>query len=183
MESRITIISLFSDLDESKIKNLLKNVNIPLCKVPFKKDIENRFLADTMPFHMTLSADNITNEQIVTEKLNELEFSETSITIDKLDILPGKENSYVLVFNVLPNKELTAFQEKIYKVLPTPKYNPKEIKFHITIHISKNYDEIIYLKNNIEINFKPLKLTIDKIGLYKIWPPRLIKEYSCIKNI
>lgn len=183
MESRITIITLFSDLDESKIKNLLKDVKIPLCKVPFKKDIENRHVADTMPFHITLSAGNITNEQMEIEKLNELTFSETSITIDKLDILPGKENSYVLVFNIVPNKELTSLQKKIYKVLSTPKYNPKEIKFHITIHISKNYDEIIYLKNNIESNFKPLKLTINKIELYKIWPPRLIKEYSCIKNI
>lgn len=183
MNERITIISLFNFKNLNKINNVLSYINIPLCKVPFGKDIFNRKDVDTLPWHFTLSAGDIEDEKMVKEALKNIKFNEFVISIDKLDILPGKENSYVLVFNVVPNKELTSLHKKIYEILPTNKYNPDNFKFHITIHISKDYKKIMNLKEEIERNFKPFKLVVDKIGLFRIYPASLVAEYSCIKNI
>lgn len=183
MNERITVISLFDFKDLEKINNILSSATIPLCKVPFSKNVSNREYADTLPFHFTLSAGDITEAPRVKEALKKILFKEFTVQINNLEILPGKENSYVLVFIVEPNNELQELQKKVYTVLPTSKYNPANFKFHITIHISKDYEEIINLKKEIENNFKPFKLTVNKIGLFQIYPASLLKEYSGIKKL
>ncbi len=183
MQERITIISLFDSHDIARLNNIISLVSIPLCKVPFSKSISDRKSVDTLPWHFTLSAGDITKENLVKESLKNLKFRGFTIEIDKLDILSGKENSYVLVFNIKPNLQLQEFQKIIYEILPTAKYNPETFKFHITIHISKDYEEIINLKKEIEKNFKPFKLSINKIGLFRIWPALLVSEYSSIKKV
>lgn len=183
MNERITIISLFNVKDLKKINNVLSSINISLCKVPFGKNIINRKDVDTLPWHFTLSAGDITKENLAKESLKNIKFNEFAISINKLEVLPGKENSYVLVFNFIPNKELTLLHKKIYEILPTNKYNPDNFIFHITIHISKDYEEIMNLKKEIERNFQPFKLVIDKIGLFRIYPASLVSEYSSIKKV
>lgn len=182
MNERITVITLFDFKDLEKINNILSSATIPLCKVPFGKNVSNREFADTLPFHFTLSAGNITEASRVKEDLKNIEFNEFSVQINNLEILPGKENSYVLVFIIEPCIELQELQKSVYMVLPTTKYNPENFKFHITIHISKDYEEIINLKKEIEKNFKPFKLTVNKIGLFKIYPASLVEEYFSIKK-
>jgi len=178
--NRIAVVALFN---ESKIKAYFKDLNITLCKVPFKEQFENRFLIDTMPYHLTLTSGDIKEKNEVIKELDNQKFGEIKITINKLDILPGKNNSYVLVFNGLSNEKLNLIQHKIYNILKNSKYEPDLFKYHITIHISNNYEEILTIKKHIEKCFKPFTLKINKISLYKIWPPILEKEYLCIKNI
>lgn len=54
MKERITLISLFNEENLNKIYHYINMVNEPLCKVPFGKNADNRFKADTLPYHFTL---------------------------------------------------------------------------------------------------------------------------------
>ncbi len=63
MNYRITLISLLSIEDLNKIDNVIKNVTEPLCKVPYIKNI------DTLPYHFTLSAWNIEENDFILKKV------------------------------------------------------------------------------------------------------------------
>ena len=53
--SRITLIT-FSE--QKELNNLLKNINIEMCKVPYGIDDKNRFKIDNLPFHFTIFSNN-----------------------------------------------------------------------------------------------------------------------------
>ncbi len=90
----------------------------------------------------------------------------------------GRENSYVLYFKIKENRELKELQEKVYNILPIEKYNPNKFKFHITIHVDKDYDKIIKIKHELEKSFIPFELTVSSIGLFEIYPAKLVKKFN-----
>ena len=47
----------------------------------------------------------------------------------------------------------------------------------IIIHIDKNYEKIIKMKNILEKDFKELELIVEKFGLYEIYPARLVEIF------
>lgn len=95
----------------------------------------------------------------------------------------GKENSYVLYFNIEENEKLKLLQEQIYRVLPSERYNPENFDFHITIHIDKDYNKIISMKEQITQDFKPFELEIDTFRLYEIYPAKLVKQFNSINDM
>ena len=127
MNERITLISLFSIKDLNKIDNVIKNVTEPLCKVPFIENIDDRASIDTLPYHFTLSAWNIKEKDCILKKLSNIKFNNFKITISDIEIMNGRENSYVLYFKIKENRELKQLQEKVYNILPVEKYNPNKI--------------------------------------------------------
>lgn len=135
MNERITFVSMFDNYSLEKIEFYIKQINEKLCKVPFGKNVYNREDADTLPYHFTLSAWDISDEESVVQQLSKIEFPKIKILINNIEIMNGKENSYVLYFSIENNRELELLQSKIYQVLPSEKYNPNNFKFHITIHI------------------------------------------------
>ena len=90
----------------------------------------------------------------------------------------GRENSYVLYFKIKENRELKRLQERVYNILPVEKYNPNKFKFHITIYVDKDYDKIIKIKKELEQSFIPFELTVSSIGLFEIYPAKLLGKYS-----
>ena len=180
MNKRITFISVFDDKNIEKIKHYIKKINEKLCKVPFGKNINDRELADTLPYHFTLSAWNIEDEENVNKALSQIEFPKIKIFINNVEIMRGKENSYVLYFNIEENEKLKLLQKQIYCILPSERYNPENFKFHITIHIDKDYYKIISMKKQILQNFKPFELEINTLGLYEIYPAKLVKQFNSI---
>jgi 2'-5' RNA ligase len=178
MTERITLVSLFDQENLIKINNFTNKIKEKICKVPYGKNVEDRYKADTLPYHFTLSAWNIDKEKFILQKLENIQFNKFKILVDSIDIMTGKENSFVLFFNVKTNDELKMLQNKIYNILPTEKYNPNDFKFHITIAIDKNYEKIINIKEYLEKNFEPFELEVNSIGLYEIYPANLIKNIS-----
>lgn len=178
MNERITLVATFDKTDLAKIEYCTKQINENLCKVPFGKNVDNRESADTLPYHFTLSAWNISDEENTIKKLSKIDFPKIKVCVDNVEIMNGKENSYVLYFNVQENIELKLLQGKIYQVLPSDKYNPKNFKFHITIHIGKDYDKIISIKEKILENFTPFELETDAFGLYEIYPAKLVQQFK-----
>lgn len=179
MKERITLVSLFNQNNLEKINNIIKTINEPLCKVPFGKNVDDRMKADTLPYHFTLSAWNINQENFILQELSNINFSSFKVNADSIEIMNGTENSYVLYFNIKASNELKALQEKIYNILPSEKYNPNKFQFHITITIDKDYQKIRKVKQELEKVFVPFELEVNCIGLFEIYPATLIKMVEC----
>ena len=176
MNERITFICEFNNIQ--KIEYYIKAMNQDLCKIPYGIKVDNRIEADTLPYHFTLSAWNITEKEKVKTELSKIEFPKIKIYIDDIEIMNGKENSYVLYFNIKKNDELKTLQEKIYKILPNEKYNPEKFNFHITIHIDKDYNKLIEMKEQLKENLIPFELEVDKFNLYEIYPAKLVQQFK-----
>ena len=182
MKKRITLISTFDDISIKKIEYSIRQVSEKLCKVPFGKIVGNRIEMDTLPYHFTLSAWDIENEKNVKKNLSQIEFPKLKIYINNVEIMNGKENSYVLYFNIEENEKLKLLQKQIYQYLPTEKYNPENFIFHITIHIDKDFEKIASIKEKILQNFKPFELEVNSFELYEIYPAKLIKRFNLIND-
>lgn len=178
MNNRITLVSLFDSKNLNKVKQFTDIIKEPLCKVPFGKKVESRIESDTLPYHFTLCAWNIENEENVIKQFSTLSFRNFKILVDGISIMNGKENSYVLYFNIKDNNELSNLLEKVYKVLPSEKYNPKNFKFHITITIDQDYEKILRIKNTLEQTFMPFELEVNEFGLFEIYPAELVKVFK-----
>lgn len=181
MNERITLVALFNKNNLEKINSIIKTINESLCKVPFGKNVDDRIKVDTLPSHFTLSAWDIDQENFILQKLSNLNFNKFKVIVDSIEIMSGKENSYVLYFNIKANNELESLQKRIYNILPSKKYNHNKFQFHITITIDKDYEKIIRIKNKLEEIFIPFDLEIDSIGLFEIYPANLIKTVNCIR--
>ena len=182
MHKRITLVSIFDNINMKKIEYYTKQINESLCKVPFGKNVANRIEADTLPYHFTLSAWNIEDEEKIKNVLSQIEFSKLKIYINNVEIMHGKENSYVLYFNIEENEKLKLLQKQIYQHLPSKKYNPENSKFHITIHIDKDYNKIIAMQEKILQDFKPFELEVSIFRLYEIYPAILVKQFNSITD-
>ena len=178
MNERVTFISLLDDNVLSKIEYHTKQINYNLCKVPFGKDIDNREEVDTLPYHFTLSAWSISDEVNIIKELSKIVFPKLKLLINDVEIMNGKENSFVLYFSIEDNEELKLLQQKIYEFLPSEKYNPNNFNFHITIHIDKDYNKIISMKEKILENFTSFEFEVDTFGLYEIYPAKLVKRFK-----
>ena len=182
MNERITFISDFDDINLKKIEHYIKVINDKLCKVPFGKNIDNRENADTLPYHFTLSAWDISCKEKVIDELSKIGYPKLKILINDIAIMNGKENSYVLYFDIEKSEELKLLQSKIYQMLPSKKYNPENFNFHITIHIDKDYTKIITMKKKLLDNFTPFELKVDTFGLYEIYPAKQVKQFKHFIN-
>lgn len=182
MNERITFISVFDDISLAKIEYYTKKVDDELCQVPFRKNVDNREEADTLPYHFTLSAWDISYKEKVINELSKIEYPKLKIRINDIRIMPGKENSYVLYFNIEKNEELKLLQTKIYQLLPSEKYNPENFNFHITIHIDKDDTKIITIQKKLLENFTPFEIEVDTFGIYEIYPAKLVKLFKQFIN-
>lgn len=182
MNERITFISVFNDISLEKIEHYIKKINDKLCKVPFGRNVDNREEADTLPYHFTLSAWDIFCKEKVIDELSKIEYPKLKILINDIGIMNGKENSYVLYFDIEKSEELKLLQSKIYQMLPSKKYNPENFNFHITIHIDKDYTKIITMKKKLLENFTPFELEVDTFCLYEIYPAKLVKQFKQFIN-
>ncbi len=180
MNERITLVGIFDKKNSEKITKMVSKTNQKLCKVPFGKKVTNRYEVDTLPYHFTLSAWDISQKEEVLNKLSNLKLNKVNLAIDDITIMNGAENSYVLHFNIKPTRKLRTLQETIYNALPTQKYNPSHIKFHITIHIDKDLQKTLEIKRQIEQDFTSFELKLDNIGLFEIYPAKLVTEYNLI---
>ncbi len=182
MNDRITLVSLFDSKNLDKIKQYTDIIKEPLCKVPFGKKVESRIETDTLPYHFTLCAWNIEDEETVIKRFSNVSFSNFKILVSGISIMNGKENSYVLYFDIKDSSALNNLLEKVYKILPSEKYNPKNFRFHITITIDQDYEKILRIKNTLEQNFVPFELEVNEFGLFEIYPAELVKVFKSNKE-
>lgn len=173
-----TLITHFDDRGYRAINAALECVsNEKLCRVPYGRVNENeRFLVDTLPFHFTISSSNETQNHIF-DKMRDFSFDSFCVMIDGLGIMKGRNNSYVLFFTMSMSLMMDELRRKVHKRIGNDSYLPYNHINHITICITTDFEEVIRVKKEIESGFSPFPLTIISIGLYRIWPGKLISIY------
>lgn len=163
--SRITLITHFEDQELNKIEFLLKDIDYDMCKVPFGID-NNRNKLDNLPYHITIFATDKDNQKKFIDIIKNIDLKRIALKVDKVQIMNGRNNSYVLYLGIETNNDLKNLQRIFYKEFPYEHYNPDEFEFHITLHIDKDYNKILDLRNEILAKFEPFTLEFSNIDLY-----------------
>lgn len=181
MNERITLVSLFDEEEIAKIKSFVSDLEMPLCKVPYGKNVDDRFTADTLPYHFTLCSWSITKYDEVVEVLKSMEFSPFKVLVKSVNVIEGNENSLEVRFQLEKNDSLYQLQSFLFERVRNSYYNPDTFTFHITIHCDQNREKIIKMKERLAEKFVPFELEVKRFGLFEIYPANFVCEVSCIQ--
>lgn len=178
--SSYTLITLFDECSYRKLYSVLGNVNFDnLCRVPYGRVSDDlRCLLDTLPLHFTISSSKDGLSDIM-EKMRNFSFCPFEVVVNGIDVMSGKENSYVLYFKISQNKNMDNLRKNVYALLGNPTYLPDRHINHMTLSITKDKQQIVQLKRALN-NLPPFSLTIISLGLYKIWPGKLQAIYGLV---
>lgn len=168
MNKRVTSIALFDKQSLEKLDHIISELNIKLCKVPYRE--EDREKLDTLPYHFTFCVWEIQEKDKAIEIIKNIKFKEIILNIIGINIKESFNNSWNLYFDIEQNEELYKLQKQIYDSAKIEKYNPDTFIPHITIHCDKDYNKIEKLKEILNKNFKPFKVKFSEIGLFEIYP-------------
>lgn len=170
-----TIITHFNSEGYNTIYSLMKVVaNERICRVPYGRvEDKLRYQVDTLPFHFTVSSSKGTLDSLMT-KLDGVGFSPFELIVNGVGVMRGRNNSRVLYFGVERSLEFNALQVELYDRIGNAKYLPDASVVHLTLCISKDHDKINRIKTNIEKIFTPFRLKVTSLGVYEIWPGKLM---------
>ena len=147
------------------------------CRVPYGRvEDKRRYQVDTLPYHLTVSSSKTTLAHLM-NKMDGFGFEPFDIIITGLGIMNGRGGSQVLYYKIAPSKEMDLLRMKLYKIIGNDRYLPENNTLHITICISKDQRKIERIKNNLSKGFAPFSLKVMSIGLYEIWPGKMMAEY------
>lgn len=172
---RYTIITHFNSEGYKTIYSYMQVVaNERICRVPYGRVEDNiRYQVDTLPFHFTVSSSKGTLDSLMT-KLDGLSFSPFELIVKGVGVMRGRDNSRVLYFGVEHSMEFNSLQAKLYDRIGNAKYLLDASIIHLTLCISKDHDKINRIKTNIERMFTPFRLKVMSLGVYEIWPGKLM---------
>lgn len=175
MSTRITMISFMNKTQLDKVENLMNNIPIKTCKVPYGIDDENRFNIDNLPYHFTIFTTNKENQNEIIKIAQKIQIDKIRVKVNDVKIMKGRYESFVLYLSIEDNKEIKDLQRIFFNKFLQEKYNPEQFTFHLTLHIDKDYDKILVLQNRIKDNFNPFYLEFDRLALFD-YPGDMIKE-------
>ena len=132
--SSYTLITLFDKCSYRKLYSVLGNVNFDnLCRVPYGRvSDELRCLLDTLPVHFTISSSKDGLSDIM-----EISFCPFEVVVDGIDVMKGKDDSYVLYFKIRQNQNMDNLRKSVYVLLENPSYLPDKHINHMTLNITK----------------------------------------------
>lgn len=178
MKRRYTCIALFDEKSLEDIHNILSKLKTyKLCKVPYLKQpytLNDRQEADTLPYHFTLSYWDENNKEEAIKIFNTIRMKRIEILVEGVKIKQGNEDSFNMYFSFTPNNDLKEIQSQIYSKTKNEKFNPDIYLPHISIHSDKDYNKLIEMRDVIMENFKPFRISFDKLGLFEIYPAKRI---------
>lgn len=175
--SSYTLITLFDECSYRKLYSVLGNVNFDnLCRVPYGRVSDDlRCLLDTLPLHFTISSSKDGLSDIM-EKMRNFSFCPFEVVVDGIDVMKGKDDSYVLYFKIRQNQNMDNLRKSVYALLGNPSYLPDRHINHMTLNITKDKIQTKQLKQILK-DFTPFPLTIISLGLYQIWSGKLCSIY------
>lgn len=173
-----TIITHFDAKSYQKIHSFLSVLtNEKISHIPYGRvEDKKRYILDTLPYHITVTSSK-EPLPILMSKLDGFNYTPFDITITGIGIMHGRERSQILYFKIAPSSTMDLLQAKLYPLIENDKYLPRTNTLHMTLCISKDRKKIERIRNIIENDFKPFKLTVRSLGLYEIWPGKLMAEY------
>lgn len=175
-----TLVTLFDECSYLRLYSVLGNVDIgSLCRIPYGRVADDlRFLLDTLPLHFTISSSKDCLSDIM-EKLRTFSFCPFEVVVNGIDVMSGKENSYVLYFKISQNKNMDNLRKNVYALLGNPSYLPDRHINHITLNITKDKQQTKHLKRALK-DISPFPLKITSLGLFQIWPGKLQTIYEFV---
>ena len=178
--SSYTLITLFDECSYRKLYSVLGNVNFDnLCRVPYGRVSDDlRCLLDTLPLHFTISSSKDGLSDIM-EKMRNFSFCPFEVVVNGIDVMSGKENSYVLYFKISQNKNMDNLRKNVYALLGNPTYLPDRHINHMTLSITKDKQQMEQLIRTLK-DIPPVPLKITSLGLFKIWPGKLQAIYELV---
>lgn len=177
MHKRITLISSLDQTELRKIYKQMSDVKTKTCKVPYGIDDENRYSIDTLPYHFTIFATNKENQTDLIDLIKTVSMNKIRLKVNKVEIMNGKNNSYVLYFGIEDNSNIKELQRICYYKFPSEHYNPNTFIFHMTLHIDKDYETIKEMQRKILKHFKPFYLKFNEIALFD-YPGEEIEKFT-----
>lgn len=175
----LTLITHLSEESYRALDGILKPLGTErVCRVPYGrvKDSE-RYAVDTLPYHFTVTS---TKEPLssLAPRMQDFEFVPFSVEVNGLDVMRGRNNSRVLYLKISPSSDFYELQDRLFSIFGNEKYLPGENVVHMTLCISKDWKKVFRIKHAIESTFSPFELQVTGLGLYEIWPGRLIAEFG-----
>lgn len=177
MSRRITLISFINQNEMSKVDNLLINMDEKMCKVPYGINDENRDKIDNLPYHFTMFATNKENQNKILEMAQKINIEKIQVKVNDIRVMNGSHDSYCLYLSIEENDKLKDLQRIFFNEFPKENYNPDNFTFHMTIHIDKNYDNILKIQDKLKSKFKPFLLEFDTLALFD-YPGELVEKIS-----
>ena len=175
-QKNFTLIARFDAFGNEKINSLINRIDERVCRVPYCRVLDSeRYAVDNLPYHLTVSSSKTSQKEII-EALKPLSFEPFEIVVDGVETMHGMMSSRVLYFKIRDSEELNNLLTNAYNCLKNGKYLPDRNTPHITIAISRDYEKIERIKSAIEQDFSPFSLKVGSLGLYSIWPRKLVWE-------
>ncbi len=181
MSRRITLISSLGQSELEKIDKLMSDIKFKTCKVPYGINDEHRYDIDNLPYHFTIFATNKENQDEFINLIKTVNIDKIKLKINKVEIMNGKYDSYVLYLGIEDNQDLKELQKIFYYKFPKEHYNPENFTFHMTLHIDKDYEIIKTLQNKMLEKFEPFYLEFNELVLYN-YPGEEIQKFNLNNN-
>lgn len=181
MGKRITLISSLDQSELKKIDKLMLDNKFKTCKVPYGIDDEHRYDIDNLPYHFTIFATNKERQDEFIDLIKTVNIDKIKLKINKVEIMNGRYDSYVLYLGIENNQDLKHLQKIFYSKFSKEHYNPENFIFHMTLHIDKDYKIIKTLQRRILEKFEPFYLEFDEIVLYN-YPGEEIQKFKLNNN-
>lgn len=137
-------------------------------KIPFGRNCNREEANNEMDYHMTLYHWAKSMDEYCLSKIKGFHSTICQVQVLGTGIIAAEENSWLLYFDIVPTETFiqlkNAFEEHTGFTVSG--------FYHITIAVSKEYNEILkmndYINNNLNFSFL---LTADRLDLYHIWTP------------
>ena len=183
MKEKITLITYFNESEQNKIKAIMSNIKQKTCKVPyFLDDDVKRHNVDIMPYHFTIFGTDKDNQDKVLDVLKKNKINKIKVKIDKLKLIQSvKSGAYILYFGIEKSQELIELQRLFFKEIPEERgyvggsfytgdsekeYDSSNYVFHMTLHVTRNEEEVKEMYKIINENFTPFYMEFNRVALY-----------------
>lgn len=175
---RLTLIANFNEENLEKIKSTLVGINEEMCRIPYIEGLDRELTRD-LPIHFTLYSWGEEYKKEVINYLSKFDFKECKAFVTGVQIMNGRNGSYVLYYKLEVNEEILRVTRELNKIYHNKKYE-NNYEYHITICISKDYDKIIKIKDLLLERFVPFDISVSKLTLYEIYPAVVIRDFKSI---
>ena len=106
-------------------------------------------------------------------------FCPFEVVVDGIDVMKGKDDSYVLYFKIRQNQNMDNLRKSVYALLGNSSYLHDRYVNHMTLNIYKDKQLINQLKRSLK-DLPSFSLKITSLGLFQIWPGKLQTIYEFV---
>lgn len=172
-----TLVTRINQEDLSYINAVISSAGIRTNKIPFGRNCDREAADRILPYHFTVFHWAKSDDEKYLRRLKSIKNpGPCSLKITGTSIMcPVEEGSTLLYFTFEPDQRYRQCADAIQKAMQ----GPTSTFYHITLAVSKDYDEIEILKQMIDHKVAfPFSMCVEGFDLYHIWNPvRKVGEY------